>query len=790
MKKIRNITKALALGITLLSTVKSVAIENGERANWLRGAWGGVWLPEQLQNGAVETVSIDDFLTQIKDLNTIGYVQIKLTEAYIYSPVHTAPHTILESLWQGDTSSNGKPINLVVPRASSNVDPFLNWLTAIRAAGLKTQVYVNSSNMLNRTGLSNPDTFPDITARWKTYCDTNAATVAFVKNHPSLKNGDPADRKYMLCYAEFILKEYAIRYGSLIDGWIFDSADYMVSAGDSATSGVWADQEIYGAFADAVHAGNPYAPVAFNNGPNREDGAGNGVVNPFSPATRFDDYMFGHPYNGGKNLGRVDNGNYARNFSIPEWISAKTGNVHSSGNSWAFDDRVVGHFYPPMSTTSWNGGVTPALLDADFNLWNEVAINGGGSISWGLPLNRSNASNASGPIVTVKDWAFSQLQGMDSHMSTRMAGVFNKLQDIGSPATSGIGKYTRSNGQYVISGGGADIYGTSDSYYFSSKYHSGNGEIIARVNSVDNTNTWAKAGVMFRASSAAGAANVLVAVRPDKLVTMQYRTATNGSTVTLGTIGNTTDVKWVKLVRDGNVFTGYYSPDGEAWTKIQAITISGVPNMTQVGLAVTSHNTTSRCRAAFYNVSVSSKPMGLFTSAVGIGSPGLSGGMSNENGGYVIDGGGTDIWNTSDKFFFASQMRAGNETVIARVADLENTSVWAKSGVMIRESLDANSKHVMVAVRPDKKVAMYWRNATGGTTTYSGLVGNTTSEKWVKLVRNGNVFTGSYSTDGNTWTTLATQTVTMSSVAEVGLATCSRDNSKVATSTFTDVSID
>ncbi|WP_162026985.1 MULTISPECIES: DUF1349 domain-containing protein [unclassified Lentimonas] len=764
-----------------------MAIENGERANWLRGAWGGVWLPEQMQNGGVETVSIDDFLEQISELNTIGYIQLKLTEAYIYSPVHTAPHDVLESLWEGDTDANGDPINLIVPRASSGVDPFYNWLIAIKAAGLKTQVYVNSSNMLERTGMSNPDSFSEVTARWKDYCDTNAEVVAFVNSHPDIAADDPENRKYMFCYAEFILKEYAIRYGDLIDGWIFDSADYMVGAGDDATSGVWADQKVYGAFADAVHAGNPYAPVAFNNGPNREDD----IENPFSAATRYDDYMFGHPYNGGKSIGSVDNGVYDLHLALLNWIYDRSGNVHTNdGRTWAFDNKVVGHFYPPMSTTSWNSGITAALSDDDFNWWNEIAITGGGSISWGLPLNRSNVSNASGPILTVRDWAFSQLEGLDEHMSQFVTGMFNIKQDIGSPAYSGNSSYTRSSGKYIINGSGADIYDASDSFYFPSKYHAGDGEVIARVNTVEDTNKWAKAGVMFRASSAAGAANVLIAVRPDRRVTMQYRTATNGSTVSLGTIGNATDTKWVKLVRDGSLYTGYYSADGEAWTKVSDVTISGMPNMLLVGLAVTSHDVATRCRAAIFNVSVSSQPLGFFTSAVNVGSPGLSGSMSHEDGAYVLEGSGNDIWSTSDNFFYTSQLRNGDQTMIARVADLENTNTWAKSGIMMRESLDANAKHVMVAVRPDKKVAMFWRNTTGGSSAYSGLVGDTTNAKWVKLVRSGDSFTGYYSTNGTTWTTLATKTVSMAADVEVGLATCSHSNASLTSSTFTDISID
>ncbi len=365
-------------------------------------------------------------------------------------------------------------------------------------------------------------------------------------------------------------------------------------------------------------------------------------------------------------------------------------------------------------------------------------------------------------------------------------GILTTFNNVGSPAL--LGSAAHASGTYTIEGGGADIYGAADSFYFASQTHSGNGEIVARVVSIENTNAWAKAGVMFRESSATGAANVLVAVRPDKLVSMQYRTTTGGATISLGTVGNTTDVKWVKLVRDGSVFTGYYSADGDGWTMIGQATVSMVTSV-QAGLAVTSHNTASLCTAVFGNVSVSDEPLGYFSNAADIGAPGLAGDMIHGANSYTLDGSGTDIWSTSDKFFFASQTRSGNATIIARVTAVENTNGWAKGGVMFRDSLAQNAKHVMIAMRPDKQLSMFWRNATGGITAFSGAVGDTANAKWIKLVRSGSVFTGYYSTDGVTWTTLSAQTVTMATAAEVGLAVTSHADATLCTATITNVSI-
>ncbi|MEI6892080.1 MAG: Ig domain-containing protein [Pontiella sp.] len=388
------------------------------RADWMRGAWGLCWAPENLYNGRVETL-VDDyeaFLDQISGLKTLDFIQLNLGCSYIYSPVHLGPHDLLESFWQGDVDGEGQPINLIVPRASSGVDPFGEWALATKAAGLKLQVYVNSSQLLQRGDIPNPDVIPDITERWITWCDTNTAAQVFLNSQSYHRDGTHTNRPYMFCYAEFVLKEYSIRYGDLIDGWIFDSGSFMNNNGDDPLNGVAADQKIYQAFADAVHAGNPNAAVAFNNGPERDTEE----LNPFSEAVHCEDYTFGHPYNGGNNMGSHTLGDppmYDRNYAHIEKMTETGGNIHEGEltHDWTWDDRIVGHFYPCMSTTAWNAGGTPALTDDEFLLWNLEAMQGGGAIAWGAPLNWPPGT---GVNLTIRDWGMAQLTLMDDHLST------------------------------------------------------------------------------------------------------------------------------------------------------------------------------------------------------------------------------------------------------------------------------------------------------------------------------------------------------------------------------------
>ncbi len=62
----------------------------------------------------------------------------------------------------------------------------------------------------------------------------------------------------------------------------------------------------------------------------------------------------------------------------------------------------------------------------------------------------------------------------------------------------------RADGSIQMSGGGTDIWDTSDQFRFAYKQLNGDGTIVAKIDSLANTSVWAKAGVMIRGSSGPG----------------------------------------------------------------------------------------------------------------------------------------------------------------------------------------------------------------------------------------------------------------------------------------------
>jgi hypothetical protein len=384
----------------------------GLRADWMRGTYGLNWKPAETENGKSENLSITPFLEQIKGLKTIDYIQVHLNESFTGSPVHNGPHDLLESFWQGDTDSiTGEPINLIVPRAASGRDSFLDWLNEVKAAGLKNQVYINSSNLLERWKgspayrIPNPPEIPNITERWKNWCDTSTVAQTFINSQSYHTDTLWPERQYMFCYAEFVLKEYAVRYGDLIDAWLFDTGRTMWQHNGDSVSDILDDQRIYQAFADAVHAGNPDAAVAFNNG----QGSSEMVDNPWAPATLFCDYMFGHPFAGGKKLGTRP-----KNFFMLTWLAERNGYVHTNDplQSQTWDNKVIGHFDPPMSTSAWNRGLNPALTNEEFVHWYSTTLLNGGAVSLGASLIDPNEWER----LVMEDWALMQLKILDDYL--------------------------------------------------------------------------------------------------------------------------------------------------------------------------------------------------------------------------------------------------------------------------------------------------------------------------------------------------------------------------------------
>ncbi|MCK5686205.1 DUF2341 domain-containing protein, partial [bacterium] len=195
--------------------------------------------------------------------------------------------------------------------------------------------------------------------------------------------------------------------------------------------------------------------------------------------------------------------------------------------------------------------------------------------------------------------------GVGPHGPFSAVEVFNGLptvwnkQDIGDIGATG--SFDESGGTYTVNGSGADIWGTEDAFHYGYHELTGDGEIIARVVSMTDNNSWAKAGVMMRESLDKGSRHAFMCISYSNGASFQRRSSIGGDSSNTTTPGYSCPY-WVKLVRNGTTFTGYRSVDGLNWTSVGADTIN-MASTIKIGLAVTSHEKGTIQTSVFDNVS-------------------------------------------------------------------------------------------------------------------------------------------------------------------------------------------
>jgi hypothetical protein len=171
-----------------------------------------------------------------------------------------------------------------------------------------------------------------------------------------------------------------------------------------------------------------------------------------------------------------------------------------------------------------------------------------------------------------------------------------------------------------------------------------------------------------------------------------------------------------------------------------------------------------------------------------IGNVAAAGSASEDSGTFTVTASGADIWLTSDEFHYVYQSLSGDGEIIARVASVSSAHDWSKGGLMIRETLDADSKHAMIIQRPDNQISAQQRTTTGGSSTSGGLTGGS-SVNYLRLVRSGNDFTSYFSTTSATgpWTQKGTTTISMATDVYIGLAVTSHNDGTICTAVFDNV---
>lgn len=263
-----------------------------------------------------------------------------------------------------------------------------------------------------------------------------------------------------------------------------------------------------------------------------------------------------------------DYNDYAPNDIFSTWIDGYGTQTNGALVGYDEPDFEAGEHF--LETTIVHGGFQsmPYFYNKDLKYCEAV-----------LPLESS-----------TRDWAVGDVHELSLWFRGNSAYVGNFVE---MPA-----------GTYTITGTGTDIFGASDEFHFAYKeILTGTASITAKIENLDNTDPFAKAGVMIRDTLEADSRNTALLITPENGLRFQYRTAQGGDT-DRQFVEDVNAPYWVRIERtSGGLVRAYYSENGSDWTQFNLQQVS-MQMPVYVGLAVTSHNTGAACQATFSNVTI------------------------------------------------------------------------------------------------------------------------------------------------------------------------------------------
>jgi len=207
----------------------------------------------------------------------------------------------------------------------------------------------------------------------------------------------------------------------------------------------------------------------------------------------------------------------------------------------------------------------------------------------------------SGPLLVSVQPSMNDSNSVDFTVTTQPLPTPWLDQDVGLVGIAGTAGYA--SGSFTVNGAGQGTPSpyTSDSFHFVYQPLSGDGTIVARVVSLPQG---VSAGVMIRETLDQSSTHGYTSGHSGR-VYFDYRTST-GSANSYDYNGGKPLPVWVKLVRTGNSFNSYWSPDGESWYQVGTTQTITMAQSVYIGLAVASGNSSSLATATFDSVSISS----------------------------------------------------------------------------------------------------------------------------------------------------------------------------------------
>lgn len=276
------------------------------------------------------------------------------------------------------------------------------------------------------------------------------------------------------------------------------------------------------------------------------------------------------------------------------------------GNVWSF---ATADFIPVDNFENYSEQDGNRIYET----WVDGWINGTGSTvgyvisgSWPIRVRRGVQSmpfgydNTRPPHYSETQRTWSTPQDWTAHGADELS-----LWLAGAP----VSFRETAEGGVILSGSGGEMECTYDPYRFVYRRLDGDGEIVARIESLSNAQGWARAGVLIADTPDVGSQYALAAVTAG--YGLLFGNCPYDSSMSIRTLHEDVSVPyWVRLTRTGNQLTAGHSQDGVIWEDVtdanglpMVITME-LPAQVYIGLCVSSHKWDVTTTAEFSGIAL------------------------------------------------------------------------------------------------------------------------------------------------------------------------------------------
>jgi TolB protein len=194
-------------------------------------------------------------------------------------------------------------------------------------------------------------------------------------------------------------------------------------------------------------------------------------------------------------------------------------------------------------------------------------------------------------------------------------GLFEKNGDIGAVKMPGAVEYDEAKQSYTVTGGGENMWATTDAFHYVWKRVSGDLALAADIQFIGTGgNAHRKACLIIRQSLDPDAAYADAALHGDGLTSLQYREVKGGPTREIQS--NVKAPRRIKIEKQGDYVFMSIARAGEALQSAGGSFRIKLTEPFYVGLGVCAHDNNTSEKAVFSNVEITTRPQPIIESTL------------------------------------------------------------------------------------------------------------------------------------------------------------------------------